>query len=116
MPTVVELKKLAKSRGFKGYSKMRKAELLKLLEPPSFIETIGTDCLDIIFDYKNGMETAEKMKRCLAEIQEISHSYIFYPRYRVTICARITNAKAYYYYYQNGNLTSYMVQNVWRET
>ena len=31
MPTVKDLKKLAKERGLRGYSKLRKAELLSLL-------------------------------------------------------------------------------------
>ena len=34
MPTVKDLKKLAKERGLRGYSKLRKAELLSLLEKP----------------------------------------------------------------------------------
>ena len=34
MPTVKDLKKLAKERGLHGYSKLRKAELLSLLEKP----------------------------------------------------------------------------------
>ena len=32
MPTVKDLKKLAKERGLRGYSKLRKAELLSLLK------------------------------------------------------------------------------------
>ena len=31
MPTVVELKRIAKSRGLKRYSKLKKSELIKLL-------------------------------------------------------------------------------------
>ena len=34
MPTVKDFKKLAKERGLRGYSKLRKAELLSLLEKP----------------------------------------------------------------------------------
>ena len=34
MPTVKDLKKLAKERGLRGYSKFKKAELLSLLEKP----------------------------------------------------------------------------------
>ena len=62
------------------------------------IETIGTDCLDIIFDYKNGMEHSQKMKLCFAEIRQISHSYEYDAELNCDISKRLTNGKKCYYF------------------
>ena len=52
---VIDLKEIAKSRGFRGYSKLRKAELIDLLTPKIiFIDEVAE---------REAEEKAEKRKR-----------------------------------------------------
>lgn len=50
--TVVELRKLAKAKGVKGYSSMRKANLVSVLEPP--VKTVDPETLYIVYQYTEG--------------------------------------------------------------
>ena len=85
---------------------------------PSFIKTIGTDCLDIIFDYKQRMETVEKMKLCFSEIRQISHSYEYDTELRYGISKRETNDKRtyYYHYYDNEYSSEFECETVRRDS
>ena len=77
------------------------------------IETIGTDCLDIIYDYKNGMETAEKMKLCFAEIRQISHSYEYHVVRECTDCHRITNEKICAYTLYDNDFSGFEYESIY---
>jgi hypothetical protein len=59
--TVKELKEIAKARGLKGYSKMKKAQLVKLLRTPA--EVVGNfkanEALDQVGFYSNTREALE---------------------------------------------------------
>lgn len=50
--TVVELRKLAKAKGVKGYSSMRKANLVSVLEPP--VKPVDPETLYIVYQYTEG--------------------------------------------------------------
>ena len=67
--TVQQLRQIAKERGLKGYSRLRKADLVKLLEPPRGNE--GGSLLDEDFEFDAPVLVPEKRKFPKKEIPKV---------------------------------------------